>query len=104
MARFRATEKGYYNDVIHDPETDHHVLFDAPDDFECSWAVKVSGAEAKVALDPVAEVSQETAKAEAQLDTESEAAAPVVNAEVSPDDAEAEDDIPADIDDDVETL
>ena len=41
MARFRATSIGYYGDVIHDPETDHHVEFDAPDDFQASWVERV---------------------------------------------------------------
>ena len=75
MAKFRATAKGYYGDVIHDPETDHHVIFEAPDDFECSWAEKVDD---DTPVQAMPKVSKDTEKAEEILDTESEAAKEVV--------------------------
>ena len=73
MAKFRAIKRGYYGDVIHDPETDHHVVFEAPANFSCSWAVP---ADADAVVEPVADVSADTAQAEQILDTEAEAAAP----------------------------
>lgn len=91
MAKFRAIKKGYYGDVIHDPDTDHHVIFEAPDDFSCSWAVR---ADADAVVEPVAEASAETAEAEEILDTEAAAAAPVVGA--TEDAAGQSEDIPAD--------
>lgn len=74
MARFRAIEKGYYGDVMHDPVTEHHVFFDAPDDFKCSWAVPVDGAEPEAVAEK--EVSEDTVAAEQLLDTESAVATP----------------------------
>ena len=91
MVQFRATAKGYYGDIIHDPENEKHVLFMAPEDFECSWAERADG---EVAAAP-AEVSEDTLNAESQLNAESAAAAPVV---AEPDPA-ASDDIPADAED-----
>ena len=71
MPMFRAIKKGYYGDVIHDPDTGHHVVFEAREGFSCSWAVPVDG-EAPVAEAP--EVSEDTEAAEAILDAESDAA------------------------------
>lgn len=90
MARFEATAKGYYDDVIHDPDTDHHVFFDAPDDFKASWAKRVDGAEEKA--DAPAKVSEETLAAEAVLDTEAEAGIPDLPEDKS-------DDVPVDTED-----
>lgn len=71
MAKFRAIAKGYYGDVIHDPDTDHHVIFEGPDDLEGSWFVKVDD---DTPVQKVAEVSEETAEAEEILETEADAA------------------------------
>ena len=87
LVQFRATAKGYYGDIIHDPENERHVLFMAPEDFNCSWAVRDDGA---VAAKPAA-ASEDTVAAEALLKAESDAAKPVV----------ASDDIPADAEKDV---
>ena len=100
MAKFRATAKGYYGDVIHDPETDHHVVFDAPDDWSASWAEKV---DAETPVQEIKEVSVETEDAEAILNAESEAAKEDIP------DAESEtskEDIPIDVNKEagVETL
>lgn len=46
MAQFRAIEKGYYGDIIRDPDNQATKFFDAPDNFKCSWAVKVDVDEA----------------------------------------------------------
>lgn len=94
MVQFRATAKGYYGDVIHDPDTNHHVIFDAPEDWSASWAERVDG---KAPAEKVVEVSEETLAAEKILDTESEAARPDVpeaTEEAKPE--VSEDDIPAD--------
>ena len=88
MVKFRATKKGYYGDVIHDPDTDHHVIFDAPEDFQCSWAERVDGKAVKPKAKP--EVSEETLAAEQVLDNEAAASAEVI-AETTAED----DDIPA---------
>ena len=87
MAKFRAIEKGYYGDVIHDPETDHHVIFEAPDDWKASWAVL---ADADAVVEPIAEVSKDTADAEQILETEAAVAASVEpGGEVGPGEAPA---------------
>ena len=72
MVQFRAIEKGYYADIIHVPEGKHEV-FEAPEDWSASWAVRADG----TVPEPVAEVSEETLAAEAILENESAAAAPV---------------------------
>ncbi len=113
MALFRAIKKGYYGDVMHYPaNVDHGPLreiFEAPDDFKyrsdadgkpildsegkpkdfCTWVVPVEGE--TLAAVQGEEVSGETLSAEAQLDAESEAAAPVEatpEAEVSDSDSD----------------
>ena len=73
MVQFRATEKGYYGDIMHVPEGKHE-LFKAPDDWSASWAVRADG----TVPEPVAEVSEDTLAAEALLEGESAAAAEVV--------------------------
>ncbi len=94
MVQFEAIEKGYYGDVIHDPATNHHVFFDAPEDWHATWARRVDG---KVEAAPVAEVSKDTLDAEALLDTEAEAARPDVPEAAPEAESEvSEDDIPAD--------
>ena len=80
MAKFRAIEKGYYNDVIHDPETDHHVIFEAPDDFKASWAVL---ADSDAVVEPIVEASKDTAAAEEILETEAKVAASSVEGQES---------------------
>ncbi len=79
MAKYRAIAKGYYGDVIHDPETDHHVISEGPDDLEGSWFVKVDD---DTPVQALPEVSKETEKAEDILDTEADAAKEDVGAEV----------------------
>jgi len=69
MVKFRAIETGYYGDIIHVPEGKHEV-FDAPEDWQASWAVRDDGTVAEAP----AEVSADTLAAEAILATESEAA------------------------------
>lgn len=69
MVKFRAIETGYYGDIIHVPEGKHEV-FDAPEDWKASWAVRDDGTVAEAP----AEVSEDTLAAEAMLATESEAA------------------------------
>ena len=73
MAKFRATARGYYGDVIHDPFTDHHVIFEGPDDLQGSWIEKVSD---DTPVQAITETKPETLEAEAILDTEADAAAP----------------------------
>ena len=70
MATFRAIEKGYYGDVIHSP--DHHPSFEAPDDFQCTWAEPADGAK----VEAPAKVSAETETAESVLETEADAGIP----------------------------
>lgn len=69
MVKFRAIETGYYGDIIHVPEGKHEV-FDAPEDWKASWAVRDDGTVAEAPE----EVSEDTLAAEAMLATESEAA------------------------------
>lgn len=78
MARFEAIKKGYYGDVMHDPDTNHHVFFDAPDDFACSWARRVPDDEPPLVAAPAA-VSEDTVAAEAQLDAEAAASPDVID-------------------------
>lgn len=74
MALFKAIAKGYYGDVIHDPDNDRNVYFEAPDDFQCSWAVKAEGeTPAKVSPPPI---KDETIEAEAILEAEADAGIP----------------------------
>lgn len=93
MAKFRAIEKGYYGDVIHDPAIDHHVIFEAPADFKASWAVP---ADPDAVVEAIPEVSKDTEDAEQILETEAAAAAPVVASDETPagDQQEESDDIP----------
>lgn len=73
MAKFRAIKKGYYGDVIRDPDGEHAV-FEGPDDLTGSWFVKIDD-DAPLAEKPV--VEEDTVKAEAILDTEADAAVDV---------------------------
>ncbi len=75
MAKFKAIKKGYYGDVFHNPETEQHVIFEAPENFSCSWAVRVSD---DTPVDSPPPISGETKAAEEILDVEAAAAAPVV--------------------------
>lgn len=40
LRKFRAIRKGYYDDVMRDPDG-KHAIFEAPADFTGSWAVPV---------------------------------------------------------------
>lgn len=75
MPMFRATKKGYYGDVIHDPDTGRHVIFEAPADFHCSWAELVDPADEQPDPADPTDVTVETQEAEALLDGEADAAA-----------------------------
>lgn len=96
MPKFRAIEKGYYGDVIHDPATDHHVIFEAPADFKASWAVP---ADDDAVVEPLPEVSEDTAAAEQILETEAAVAASVEpGGEPAAAEQDKSDDIPVETD------
>ena len=95
LVKFKATARGYYDDVIHDPELSRHVIFDAPEDWSASWAERVDG---KPASKPAPVISADTIAAEAILEAEAEAGIPDLPQDVPGVETDHDaDDIPSDV-------
>lgn len=102
LVEFRATEKGYYGDVMRVPGGPH-ATFMVPEDFSCSWAERVDGKRAPI---PTARVSADTIDAEALLAHEAQIGISEIPGEstdasndIPGETADASDDIPAEISD-----